>query len=98
MNKTIIFALILSLAVVYGCNTSSQLTFEQGVKKINELDKKYGSSLKSPPNSTDRITQLIAELNDFKAGNQNIPEPLAYLADFKIKFLEAEKLSAECWQ
>lgn len=97
MNKTIIVVLILGLVVVYGC-ASSQMTFEKGVKKINELDKKYGSGLKSPPNSTDGITGLAAELNDFKAANQNIPEPLKYLVDFRIKFLEAEKLNAEGWQ
>ena len=96
MNKTIIFALILGLAIAYGC--SSQLTFENGVKKIDELDKKYGSSLKSPPNSTGSIAGLAAELNDFKSANQNLPEPLKYLVDFRIKFLEAEKLNAEGWQ
>lgn len=97
MNKTAIFALILSLAIAYGC-AASQMTFGQGVKKIDELDKKYGSSLKSPPNSTDKIAGLIAELNDFKAANENLPESLRYLVDFRIKFLEAEKLNAEGWQ
>ena len=97
MDKTIIFALILGLVVVYGC-ASSQMTFEKGVKKINELDKKYGSSLKSPPNSTDKITGLVAELNNFKSANENLPESLKYLVDFRIKFLEAEKLNAEGWQ
>ncbi len=94
MNKVIILVLVLVLA--YGC--SSQLTFENGVGKINELDKKYGSGLKSPPNSTERIAGLVAELDDFKSANQNLPEPLKYLVDFRIKFLEAEKLNAEGWQ
>ncbi|MBI2208211.1 hypothetical protein HYU50_01845 [Candidatus Woesearchaeota archaeon] len=97
MNKTAIFALLLSLAIVYGC-AASQMTFGQGVKKINGLDEKYGSSLKSPPNSTDKIAGLAAELNEFKAANENFPESLRYLVDFRIKFLEAEKLSAEGWQ
>ena len=97
MNKTIIFALILGLAVAYGC-ASSPMTFEKGVKKINELDKKYDSGLKSPPNSTDKIGGLVAELNDFRAANGNLPEPLKYLVDFRIKFLEAEKLNAEGWK
>lgn len=97
MNKTAIFALILSVAVVYGC-AASQMNFGQGVKKINELDKKYGSSLKSPPNSTGRMDELVAELDDFRAANGNLPEPIKYLVDFRIKFLEAEKLSAEGWK
>ena len=97
MNKTVIFALILSLAIVYGC-AASQMDFGQGVEKISELDKKYGSSLKSPPNSSGNINGLAAELNNFKAANKNLPESLKYLVDFRIKFMEAEKLGAEGWQ
>src|SRR3989338_2097525 len=74
------------------------MDFGHGVKKISELDKKYGSSLKSSPNSLDNISRLTAELNDFRAANGNLPEPLKYLVDFRIKFLEAEKLNAEGWK
>lgn len=74
------------------------MTFDRGVKKINELDKNYGATLKSPPNSTDKITGLVAGLNELKAANENLPESLKFLVDFRIKFLEAEKLNAEGWQ
>ncbi|MBI2134518.1 hypothetical protein HYU09_00875 [Candidatus Woesearchaeota archaeon] len=96
MNKTIIFILIFGLAVVYGC--SFQLTFEKGVKKMDKLDNQYGASLKSPPDNADKITGLVAGLNDFKAANPDIPDSLALLIDFRVKFLESAKLDLEGWQ
>jgi len=97
LNKTIFFILILTLIVLYGCTTGSQMTFNQGVKKINELDEKYGVGLKSAPESTDKIDELIAQITGFKAVNE-MSEPLEYLIDFRLKFLEAEKLHVEGWQ
>jgi hypothetical protein len=91
----VIFALIL---IISGCNSSSQsLTFEQGVKKINSIEEKYGANIKTPPQTTDGIDQLVAQLTGFRAVN-GLPESLEKLIDFKIKFLEAEKLHAEGWQ
>ncbi|MAH33454.1 hypothetical protein CL615_03600 [archaeon] len=95
--KKIIFILMLALVALYGC-TSSPITFEQGVKKINKLDKQYDADIKTPPNSTENINGLLGQLVGFKALNENIPQSLEYLLDFKIKTLEAEKLHIEGWQ
>lgn len=95
--KRIIFILILALVAAYGC-ASSQITFEQGVKKINKLDKQYDGSIKIPPNSTENIDGLLGQLTGFRALNENMPQSLEYLLDFKIKTLEAEKLHIEGWQ
>lgn len=94
LNKALIF-LLFGLVIVYGC--SSQITFNKGVKKIGEIDGKYGASLKSPPATTDEIDGLIAELIGFSAA-EDLPDSVESLIDFKLKFLEAEKLSVEGWQ
>lgn len=82
---------------MYGCASSSELTFEKGVEKIEEIDKKYNTTIKSPPDSIPEIQSLIAQLVGFEAVN-DIPESLSYLLDFRIKFLEAEMLNAQGWQ
>jgi len=74
------------------------MTFDKGVKKINEFDEKYGTSMKTVPNSTEEISGLYAQLIGFSAVNVNIPESLEYLLDFRIKSLEAERLHIEGWQ
>tara|TARA_Y100000031_G_scaffold137809_1_gene163205 strand:- start:692 stop:1339 length:648 start_codon:yes stop_codon:yes gene_type:complete len=105
LNKTTIFILMLSLIFVYGCATfseltgfaASEITFKQGIKKINELDEKYEVDLKTAPSAMDDVEELLTQFIGFKAVNE-LPEPLEYLLDFKIKFLEAEKLNLEGWQ
>ena len=97
MNKLIIFGIALLLIV--GCTTSSKtITFEQGIKRINEIDNTYNVGMKTVPNSTQEINGLLAELMGFGALNKDIPLSLKYLLDFKIKTLEAEKLHIEGWQ
>lgn len=95
MNKTLIFGLMFTLIFLYGCVTQTE--FEREVEKIGEIDKKYGASLKSPPETTDKIDELIAQLIGFSAVGE-LPESVESLIDFKLKFLEAEKLHAEGWQ
>jgi len=95
----VIFGVILIFVLVYGCASSSQtITFEQGVKRINALDEKYGADMKTPLNSTENIDGLLAELMGFGALNKGMPLSLKYLLDFRIKSLEAEKLNIEGWQ
>mgnify|MGYP001589029515 CR=1 FL=1 len=99
MNKSIIFGIVLIFVVVYGCAPSSKtITFEQGVKRISEMDAKFGADMKTPPNSTENIDELLTELMGFSAVNKDMPLSLKYLLDFKIKTLEAEKLHIEGWQ
>ena len=99
MNKSIIFGIVLIFALVYGCASSSQvISFEQGVKRINKIDEKFGADMKIPPNSTEEIDGLLAGLVGFAASNKNIPLSLKYLLDFRIKSLEAELLHIEGWQ
>ena len=82
---------------LYSCASSNEITFEQGIKKMEEFDKKYGSTLKSAPNSTANVDELLAQVTGFAAINK-MDEPLKDLVNFRIKFLEAEKLNAEGWQ
>jgi hypothetical protein len=51
LNKATIFGIILVLVVISGCTNSGTITFEQGVKRINEIDDEFGSTMKTPPNS-----------------------------------------------
>ena len=95
MNESMILIGIL-LIVAVGC--SSTMTFDKGVKKINAIDKEYGADMKTPPNSTEKINGLLAQITGFAAVNKDIPKSLKYLLDFRIKTLEAEKLHVEGWQ
>ncbi len=96
MNKAIIF--VLSLIIVYGCASSGTVTFDQGVKRVNEIDQNYGADMKIPPNSTEKISGLLTQITGFAALNENMPKSLKYLIDFRIKSLEAELLHMEGWQ
>ncbi len=99
LNKSMIFIIIAVLIVIYGCAPASEtITFKEGVERINDLDEKFDASMKIPPNSTEKIDGLLAELTGFSAVNQDMPTSLKYLLDFKIKMLEAEKLHTEGWQ
>ncbi len=84
--------MVLSL-VAYGCTQSA---FDIGIKKLNGIDEKYGISLQAPPETTENIDEVINDLNQFKTAN-NV-ESLEMLADFRIKFLESQKLFIEGWQ
>ena len=98
MNKAIIFGIVLILIIVYGCDSSGTITFNQGVKRINKIDDKYGVDMKTVPNSSQEINGLLAELTGFSALNKDMPLSLKYLLDFRIKSLEAELLHIEGWQ
>lgn len=99
MNKLVIIGITLVLLAAYGCSVSSKtITFEQGVERLNEMDKEYGSNMKTPPNSTEKIDGLLTQITGFAALNKNMPQALEYLLDFRIKSLEAEKLHIEGWQ
>lgn len=105
MNKTIIFILLATLIVAYGCANVSQLrgnvvfdpAFNDAVERINEIHESHGSTLKSAPETTDQIDNLLAQLIGFNAINE-LPESIEILIDFRIKSLEADKLHAEGWQ
>ena len=82
-----------------GCKPSSEtMTFEQGVKRINEIDEKFGANMKTPPNSTEEINGLLTQITGFAAVNPDMPKSLKYILDFRIKSLEAELLHIEGWQ
>ena len=99
MNKSIIVGIILILIIAYGCSPKSQtITFEEGVDRINEIDKEFGATMKIPPNSTEKIDGLLTQITGFAALNKDMPKSLEYLLDFRIKSLEAEKLHIEGWQ
>ena len=84
--------------VVYGCASSGTITFDRGVERINEIDEKFGSNVKTPPATVKAIDQLITQITGFAALNEDMPNSLKLLIDFRIKFLGAEKLHAEGWQ
>ncbi|MCH8329356.1 MAG: hypothetical protein IIB81_03105 [Nanoarchaeota archaeon] len=98
MNKSMIFGIALLLIIVYGCVSSGTITFNKGVKRINEIDNQYGVGMKTVPNSTGEINGLLAGLTGFAASNKDMPLSLKYLLDFRIKGLEAELLHMEGWQ
>ena len=98
MNKSIIFSIALILIIVSGCAGSGTITFNQGVKRINEIDNQYGTGMKTVPNSTQGLNDLYAQLTGFGAANKDMPLSLKYLLDFRIKGLEAELLHTEGWQ
>ena len=102
MNKPIIFIFVLSLMAVYGCTSSESMsgpiTFKEGVERINEIDEKYGATMETPPNSTEKIDMLLMQITGFAASHQDMPLSLKYLVDFRISSLKAEKLHIEGWQ
>jgi len=98
LNKSIIFIFVLSLIIVYGCASPEFAAFKKGVKRINKIDEEFGSNMKIPPDSTEKIEGLLVQLTGFGAANENMPQSLKYLLDFRIKTLEAELLHIEGWQ
>src|SRR3989338_722589 len=97
MKKIALISLIVMLAFVYGCASGNEISFNDGVKKLEQFDKKYNSSIKTPPSNTGDIGELLSQLVGFKAANK-LSKPLNGLVNFRIAFLEAEKLNAEGWQ
>ncbi len=96
-NKLILLLSVLLIVIVYGCATST-MAFDNGVKKLNEFDKQFGATMKTPPNSTEGVKGLLAQLVGFRAANADMDKSLANLLDFRIKSLEAERLHIEGWQ
>jgi len=97
MKKIMIFGIVLLLIALYGCNSSETLTFKDGVTRINKIDENFGATMKTPPNSTEKINGLLTQITGFAAANENMPQSLSYVIDFKIKSLEAELLHIEGW-
>ena len=97
MNGKIIFISVLALLMAYGCQVSSELTFQEGIKKLDEIEQKHGASLKMPPNSTERIDSLVADLNEFESNNK-LSEPMLAFMDFKLKYLESSRLYLDGWK
>jgi len=96
-NKLILPLAVFLMIIVYGCATTT-VTFDSGVKKINEFDKQFGATMKAPPNSTEGVNGLLAQLVGFRAANADMDKSLVNLLDFRIKSLEAERLHIEGWQ
>jgi len=97
-NKIILQMVILLLIAAYGCVSSETVTFNDGIKKINEFDNQFGATMKTPPNSTEGINGILAQLIGFRAANIDMDKSLVNLLDFRIKSLEAERLHIEGWQ
>ena len=97
MKKLALLSLLVMALLLLGCAQPDTMAFKDGVKKLEQLDKKYNSSIKTPPASAAEIDELKAQLVGFKAANK-LSKPLNGLVDFRIIFLEAEKLNAEGWQ
>ena len=97
MNKLIIFIIISFLLIVYGCS-HNPITFKEGVKRINEIDSEFDSSMKTLPDSIEDIEELTIQLTGFAVLNNDMPQSLKYILDYRIKTLEAEKLFTEGWQ
>jgi len=97
-NKSIILVMALFLVIVYGCTSPDDAAFKKGVKRINEIDEKFDSNMKVPPDTKEGVNELLIQIVGFAAANENMPKSLEYLLDFRIKTLEAEKLHIEGWQ
>jgi len=97
-NKILLPMAIFLLIVVYGCVSSGTVTFDEGVKKINEFDKQFGATMKAPPDSIEDVDGLLAQFIGFRAANADMDKSLVNLLDFRIKSLEAERLHIEGWQ
>ncbi|MEK6950062.1 MAG: hypothetical protein AABX34_07610 [Nanoarchaeota archaeon] len=97
MEKLALASLLAVASLLLGCADSDAVTFKDGIKKINKFDQKYNSTVKSPPSNARDIDGLLSQLVGFKAANK-LSKPLNGLVDFRIIFLEAEKLNAEGWQ
>jgi len=98
LNKIIIFSILFLLVIIYGCTSPEDAAFKKGVKRINEINDKFGVGMKTIPDSEEQIDGLLVQLVGFRAANEDTPKALEYLLDYKIKSLEAEKLHVEGWQ
>ena len=98
LNKLILPIALFLLVIIYGCANQVDAGFNEGVKKINGFDKQFGATMKAPPNSTEGVNGLLAQLVGFRAANADMDKSLVNLLDFRIKSLEAERLHIEGWQ
>lgn len=98
MNKTIIFGILFLLVIIYGCTSPIDASFKKGVKRINEINDKFDTNMKTIPDSEEQIDDLLVQLVGFGVANEDTTKALEYLLDFRIKSLEAEKLHIEGWQ
>ncbi|MBI2523196.1 hypothetical protein HYW19_02290 [Candidatus Woesearchaeota archaeon] len=98
LNRLILPITLFLLVIIYGCTNQRTVGFDEGVKKINEFDKQFGATMKTPPNSTEGVDGLLAQLVGFRAANMDVDKSLATFLDFRIKNLEAERLHIEGWQ
>ena len=97
MKKLVLLCLLVMASLLLGCTQPGAMDFRDGVKKLEQFDKDYNSSVKTPPASAAGIDGLRAQLVGFKAANK-LSDPLNSLVDFRIVLLEAERLNAEGWQ
>jgi len=97
LNKIFILSSLLVLIFVYGCSPET-IAFKKNVKRINELDEKFGATMKTAPNSEEGVSELFIQLTGFSAANEDLPDSIKSLLDFRIKNLEAELLHIEGWQ
>jgi len=98
LKKIILLGTILILVIMYGCASPQDTAFKKGIKRIDGIDDKFGATMKTPPDSKEGVNELLTQLIGFSAANKDMPKPLEYLLDFRIKSLEAEKLHIEGWQ
>lgn len=83
------FALLVVLLV--GCAISP---FQQDLQTLAEIDAAFDSSVKQPPATVAEIEQLVEKLEAFQTSN----EATTSLIEFRLAFLEAERLHAEGWK
>jgi len=98
LNKVLILIFAISVVIITSCTSPFEKSFNDGVERLNELDSSYNVNLKSAPETTDKIDELIFQYVGFRALQTDVPQPLDYLIDFRLNFLESEKLNLEGWQ
>lgn len=92
MLKKILLAMILLL--IAGC---AQLKdFKYGIKQVNGVNSRYGTNMETYPNSIPKIDSMINDFQELKKTQlESGQEPFAYVIDYRILNLEAEKLFIE---
>lgn len=84
-------AVLLLIAVfILGC--VQQKDFSYGLKQINSLNSKYNTTMETYPKSINKISLMIDEYNSLRNLQlESGQEPFAYIVDYRILNLEAEK-------
>ena len=57
MNKSLIIIFVLGLIAIYGCTSPDDKAFKEGVKRINEINSNFGTSMKTIPNAVKGIDE-----------------------------------------